>query len=89
MRRVRKRDEEQPIPYSTEAIICGDSKDPTGANMTDVFNGIIFTSHNISAMCEYPGPCTRMSNEDAQDLCSRCCMAIRNLLLSLLADPRY
>ncbi|RPD70207.1 alpha/beta-hydrolase [Lentinus tigrinus ALCF2SS1-7] len=47
---LRKPAENLGVPYSAEAIICGDSKDPTGANMTDVFNGIIATSNNISAM---------------------------------------
>ncbi|RDX45246.1 hypothetical protein OH76DRAFT_1007738 [Lentinus brumalis] len=49
-RSIRERDEKETFPYSTEAIICGDSKDNTGANMTDVFEGIISTSNNISSM---------------------------------------
>ncbi|KAI0685531.1 Alpha/Beta hydrolase protein [Cerioporus squamosus] len=49
-RNIGRREEKGTLPYSTEAIICGDSRDGTGANMTDVFQGIISTSNNVSAM---------------------------------------
>ncbi|KAI0830715.1 TAP-like protein-domain-containing protein [Trametes gibbosa] len=45
-----KRAEQDTPPYSTEAILCGDSIDLTNTSMADVFQNIIATSQNISHM---------------------------------------
>lgn len=39
--------------FTEEAILCGDSIDPRGTNMTDVFEIIISASRNTSEMCSF------------------------------------
>nr|VWO96248.1 C2H2-type domain-containing protein [Ganoderma boninense] len=49
-RSLVKRAENDTTPYTTSAILCGDGKDLGNVTMTDIFNGIISASQNISHM---------------------------------------
>ncbi|KAM5541074.1 hypothetical protein V8D89_005385 [Ganoderma adspersum] len=53
-----KRAENQTAPYTTSAILCGDGKDLGNVTMTDIFDGIISASRNVSHMfaSQWPSP---------------------------------
>ena len=51
-----KRAENQTALYTTSAILCGDGKDLGNVTMTDIFNGIISASRNVSQMCTFAPP---------------------------------
>ncbi|KAI1791415.1 TAP-like protein-domain-containing protein [Ganoderma leucocontextum] len=57
-RSLLKRAENETAPYTTSAILCGDSKDLGNVTMTDIFETIISASRNVSHMfsSQWPSP---------------------------------
>ncbi|KAI0820123.1 TAP-like protein-domain-containing protein [Trametes gibbosa] len=49
-RRVSTSEQNQTRSYTSVAILCGDSVDPRGTHMSEVFEEIVAASHNVSKM---------------------------------------